>query len=116
MVDGSGLSRANTITTSVQASILSKIYNDSLIYTAFNNSLPIAGKNGSMASLCKGTFAENNMRAKTGYINRARGYCGYVKTKSGKELAFSVLFNNYDCSPKEMKLKIEKLLVAMVDL
>lgn len=116
MADGSGLSRANTITTKIQATILSKIYRDSLIYPVFNASLPIAGKNGSMTSLCKGTFAEGNMRAKTGYINRARGYCGYVKTKSGKELAFSVLFNNYDCSPKEMKLKIEKLLVALVDL
>lgn len=116
MSDGSGLSRANTVTTKLQATILSKISRDSLLYTAFNASLPVAGKSGSMASLCKGTFAENNMRAKTGYINRARGYCGYVKTKSGKELAFSVLFNNYDCSPKEAKLKIEKLLVALVDL
>lgn len=116
MADGSGLSRANTITTKIQATVLSKIYRDSLMYSAFNASLPIAGKNGSMTNLCKGTFAENNMRAKTGYINRARGYCGYVKTKSGKELAFSVLFNNYDCSPKEMKLKIEKLLVALVEL
>lgn len=116
MADGSGLSRANTITTKTQATILSKIYRDSLTYSSFNASLPVAGKNGSMTSLCKGTFAEGNMRAKTGYINRARGYCGYVKTKSGKELAFSVLFNNYDCSPKEMKLKIEKLLVALVDL
>lgn len=116
MADGSGLSRANTITTKIQATVLSKIYRDSLMYPAFNSSLPVAGKNGSMTSLCKGTFAENNMRAKTGYINRARGYCGYVKTKSGKELAFSVLFNNYDCSAKEMKLKIEKLLVALVEL
>lgn len=116
MSDGSGLSRANTLTTKLQATILSKISRDSLLYPAFNASLPVAGKSGSMASLCRGTFAENNMRAKTGYINRARGYCGYVKTKSGKELAFSVLFNNYDCSPKEAKLKIEKLLVALVDL
>ena len=116
MADGSGLSRANTVTTKLQATLLSKIYRDSLVYAAFNASLPVAGKNGSMTSLCKGTFAENNMRAKTGYINRARGYCGYVKTKSGKELAFSVLFNNYDCSAKEAKLKIEKLLVALVDL
>lgn len=116
MSDGSGLSRANTVTTKFQAGILSKIFRDSLMYPAFNASLPIAGKSGSMASLCKGSFAENNMRAKTGYINRARGYCGYVKTKSGKELAFSVLFNNYDCSPKEAKLKIEKLLLALVEL
>lgn len=116
MEDGSGLSRANTVTTKIQATILSKIYRDSVMYTAFNASLPVAGKNGSMVNLCKGTFAEGNMRAKTGYINRARGYCGYVKTKSGKELAFSVLFNNYDCSAKEMKLKIEKLLVELVEL
>lgn len=116
MVDGSGLSRANTITTKIQATMLSKIYRDSSIYIPFNASLPVAGKSGSMTSLCKGTFAENNMRAKTGYINRVRSYCGYVKTKSGKELAFSVIFNNYDCSAKEMKLKIEKLLVALVDL
>lgn len=116
MADGSGLSRANTITPKVQATILSKIYRDSLMYPSFNSSLPIAGKNGSMVNIGKGTFAGNNMRAKTGYINRARGYCGYVKTKSGKELAFSVLFNNYDCSPKEMKLKIEKLLVALTEL
>ena len=116
MVDGSGLSRANTLTTKIQAEILTLIFNDTLMYEPFNNSLPIAGKNGSMTSLCKGTFAENNLRAKTGYINRARGYCGYVKTKSGKNLAFSILFNNYDCSPKEMKLKIEKFLVALVEL
>lgn len=116
MADGSGLSRANSITTKFQASVLSKIYRDTSMYQSFYNSLPIAGKNGSMTNIGKGTFIENNMRAKTGYINRARGYCGYVKTKSGKELAFSVLFNNYNCSPKEMKLKIEKLLVAIAEL
>ncbi len=116
MVDGSGLSRANTVTAKLQATILSKIYRDTVMYNVFNESLPVAGKNGSMTNLCKGTFAENNLRAKTGYINRARGYCGYVKTKKGKELAFSVLFNNYDCSAKEMKLKIEEFLDALTDL
>jgi D-alanyl-D-alanine carboxypeptidase len=56
------------------------------------------------------------MRAKTGYINRARGYCGYVKGKSGKEMSFSVLFNNYNCSAKEAKNKIEKFLVELGEL
>jgi D-alanyl-D-alanine carboxypeptidase/D-alanyl-D-alanine-endopeptidase (penicillin-binding protein 4) len=116
MVDGSGLSRANTISTSFQASLLSKIYRDSLFYKPFNNSLPVAGKSGSMSNIGKGTFIENNMRAKTGYINRARGYCGYVKTKSGKELSFSVLFNNYNCSAKDAKVKIEKFLIELAEL
>ncbi|MDP2388301.1 MAG: D-alanyl-D-alanine carboxypeptidase/D-alanyl-D-alanine-endopeptidase [Bacteroidota bacterium] len=116
MSDGSGLSRSNGISTFQQATILSKIYRDNSMYKTFNASLPVAGKSGSLASLCKGTFAENNMRAKSGYITRARGYAGYVKTKKGTELSFSVLFNNYNCSPSEAKLKIEKFLEALVEL
>jgi len=116
MSDGSGLSRSNGISTFQQATILSKIYRDNSMYKTFNASLPVAGKSGSLASLCKGSFAENNMRAKSGYITRARGYAGYVKTKAGTELAFSVLFNNYNCSPSEAKVKIEKLLEALVEL
>ncbi|MCD6067509.1 MAG: dacB [Bacteroidetes bacterium] len=116
MSDGSGLSRSNGISTFQQATILSKIYRDPNMYKTFNSSLPVAGQSGSLASLCKGTFAEKNMRAKSGYISRARGYAGYVKTKAGTELSFSVLFNNYNCSPTEAKLKIEKFLEALVDL
>lgn len=113
MSDASGLSRANTITTAFQSTLLCKIYRDSLNFKTFNSSLPVAGKSGSMSNIGKGTYIENNMRAKTGYINRARGYCGYVKSKSGKDLAFSVMFNNYNCSPKEAKNKIEKFLITL---
>lgn len=116
MVDGSGLSRANTISTYFQASLLSKIYKDSTNYKTFNNSLPVAGKSGSMSNIGKGKTIENNMRAKTGYINRARGYCGYVKGKSGKDYAFSILFNNYNCGAKDAKIKIEKFLVELGEL
>lgn len=113
MTDGSGLSRANSVTASFQAHLLSKVYNDSTMYKVINPSLPVAGKSGSMSNIGKGTFLEGNMRAKTGYINRASGYCGYVKTKSGKDLAFSVLFNNYNCSAREAKIKIEKFLIEL---
>lgn len=116
MTDGSGLARADNVSTSFQASMLAKIYTNNTFYETFYNSLPIAGKSGSMSNIGKGTFLENNMRAKTGYINRARGYCGYVKTKSGKELSFSVLFNNYNCSAKEAKTKIEKFLLELPEL
>ena len=85
-------------------------------YIEFNASLPIAGKEGSMTSLCKGTCAENNMRAKTGYINRARGYAGYVKLRSGKTVSFSLLANNYTCTASEMKKKLEKILIAIAEM
>lgn len=115
MTDGSGLSRSNTVTTSFLAKLLSKTYKDNNLYEYINSSFPIAGKNGSLANLCKNSFAENNLRAKSGYINRARGYTGYLKTKSGKELCFAVLFNNYNCSATEAKQKIEKLLIAFTE-
>jgi len=113
MTDGSGLSRADLVTTTLQAKMLGKIQADNMIAKSFYNSLPIAGKQGSMSNIGKGTYIEGKMRAKTGYINRARGYCGYVTTKTGKELSFSILFNNYNCSAKEAKVKIEKFLVAL---
>lgn len=114
MNDGSGLARANVITTKTQTEIL-RVMSKDKNFNAFYNSLPIAGKSGSMGSLCIGSCAENNMHAKTGYITRARGYTGYVKNKKGEMLCFSLLANNYDCSPTEMKLKLEKLLIAVAE-
>ena len=115
MVDGSGLSRADLVTTALQAKMLGKIMSDPSISKTFYNSLPIAGKQGSMSHIGNGTYIEGKMRAKTGYINRSRAYCGYITTKTGKELSFSIIFNNYNCSAKEAKIKIEKFLVALGD-
>ncbi|CAN5303817.1 D-alanyl-D-alanine carboxypeptidase/D-alanyl-D-alanine-endopeptidase [soil metagenome] len=115
MTDGCGLSRSNGITTLIQTNILQKISMQKW-FPDFYKSLPVAGRSGSMSNLCKGTSAENNMHAKTGYINRVRGYSGYVKTKSGKLLCFSLLANNYSCTPAEMKKRLEKILIAMGNL
>ncbi len=115
MQDGCGLSRANTITTKIETQILRLMANDKN-FNAFYNSFPIAGKSSSLGNLCEGTFAENNMRAKSGYITRARGYAGYVKNKKGEMLCFSLLANNYECSPSEMKKKLEKILIAIAEM
>ena len=111
MSDASGLSRANTITAAFQTQLLHMIWKDTATYNTINNSLPLSGKNGSMANMGKGTAIENNLRAKTGYINRVRAYCGYLTGQSGKKLAFSVMFNNYNGSAKDAKLRIEKLML-----
>lgn len=114
MNDGCGLARANVITTKTETQILRLMTQDKN-YKAFYESLPVAGKSGSMTNLCQGTCAENNMHAKTGYITRARGYAGYVKNKKGELLCFSLLANNYDCTPTQMKVKLEKILVAIAE-
>jgi serine-type D-Ala-D-Ala carboxypeptidase/endopeptidase (penicillin-binding protein 4) len=116
MKDGSGLSRVNSCTPSLQAFLLYKISQDSILYQDFNASLPVSGKNVSMSNIGKGTILENNLRAKTGYLTRARAYCGYVSTKSGKQLSFSVMINNYNCSAKEAKLRLEKFMLSLSEL
>jgi serine-type D-Ala-D-Ala carboxypeptidase/endopeptidase (penicillin-binding protein 4) len=43
----------------------------------------------------RGTVAQGNVRAKTGYIDKARSLSGYVTTADGRLLIFSMLCNNY---------------------
>ena len=114
MTDGCGLSRANVITTKTETQILAKMTKDKN-FDAFYKSFPIAGKSGSLGGLCEGTFAENNLRAKSGYINMARSYAGYVKNRKGDLICFAVIANNYECSPTEMKRKLERLLIALAE-
>jgi serine-type D-Ala-D-Ala carboxypeptidase/endopeptidase (penicillin-binding protein 4) len=76
----------------------------------------VAGRHGSMSKVGKGTFIGNNLRAKTGYIHRVRTYCGFVTSRSGRLLAFSVIFNNYNCSATVAREVIEKWMAAVAEL
>ena len=115
MADGCGLSRFNAISTKQLSEILRVITKDTLLFKKFYESLPVAGKSGSLGRLCKGTFAENNLHAKSGYMTRVRSYAGYVTTKKGKLLSFAIIVNNYDCGPAEMKEKLEKVMIAIAE-
>ena len=115
--DGSGLSRYNGITPAQLAGMLRANTREPWFET-FWNSLPIAGDAndpGTLRSMCKGTLAAGNIRAKSGYISRVRTYAGYVNTKSGKRLCFAMLANNYTCTNAQIKTMLEGLMVAMAN-
>jgi serine-type D-Ala-D-Ala carboxypeptidase/endopeptidase (penicillin-binding protein 4) len=115
-VDGCGLSRANVVTARFMCSLLHVIKKDSALFRVIDGSLPVAGSAGGLSALGKGTFIANNLRAKTGYIERVRSYCGYVTTRKGRLLAFSLFFNNYSCTPTEARHHMEKLMVTLAEL
>lgn len=100
MADACGLSRANTVTPRLMASMLSAISGDSAIFKVINESLLPSGARG----------AGDRVRLKSGYILRARSYAGFARTKDGKLLSFCVIMNNYHCSPREARLKLEEFL------
>lgn len=116
MVDGSGLSRHNSITTLQLVSMLKVLAKDSAVFPAFYKSLPIAGESGTIRKLAGGTAAEGNVRAKSGTMSRVKSYAGYVDTKSGQRLAFAMIGNNTQWETTELRDKFEKLFVLMAEL
>jgi D-alanyl-D-alanine carboxypeptidase/D-alanyl-D-alanine-endopeptidase (penicillin-binding protein 4) len=95
MSDGSGLSRYNYIAPATITTILGKMHADTRHHDAFLATLPIAGKDGTISNRMRGTPAEGNAVAKTGSIANVRSLSGYVKTRNGETLAFSIIANDF---------------------
>ncbi|MGQ9854238.1 MAG: D-alanyl-D-alanine carboxypeptidase/D-alanyl-D-alanine endopeptidase, partial [Candidatus Oleimicrobiaceae bacterium] len=94
MVDGSGLSRLNMVTPKAVVALLRGMRRHPA-GGVFFDSLPIAGVDGTIRGRMRRTAAENNVRAKTGFIGHVRSLSGYVRTADQEELAFSMIANNY---------------------
>ena len=92
--DGSGLSRNDMITPEATIQLLTYMYRHRYA-TAWRDSLPIAGVDGTLRNRLKGTPAANNLRAKTGSLSSASSLSGYVRDAAGDDLAFSIIVNNY---------------------
>ena len=97
--DGSGLSRYNYVSTGMITTILERMYRDPRHRDAFIATLPIAGKDGTIASRMRRTLAEGNATAKTGSIANVRSLSGYVRTRDGETLVFSIIANDFVIPP-----------------
>jgi D-alanyl-D-alanine carboxypeptidase/D-alanyl-D-alanine-endopeptidase (penicillin-binding protein 4) len=95
VADGSGLSRYNYVSAAMIRALLERMYRDERHRDAFTRSLAVAGKDGTMASRMRRTRAEGNAIAKTGSIANVRSLSGYVRTRDGEMLVFSILANDF---------------------
>jgi D-alanyl-D-alanine carboxypeptidase/D-alanyl-D-alanine-endopeptidase (penicillin-binding protein 4) len=95
IADGSGLSRYNFLTAHMLVRILRQMARDPRHAAAFEATMPIAGKDGTLERRMKGTRGENNVRAKTGTISNVRSLSGYVRTRDNELIGFSVIANNF---------------------
>ena len=92
--DGSGLSRYNYLSPETIVRVLDVMRRDT-VFQVFYGALPVAGIDGTLANRMKGTHAEANARAKTGFIAQARSLSGYVTSADGRLLMYSLLCNNW---------------------
>ncbi|MCU0649851.1 MAG: D-alanyl-D-alanine carboxypeptidase/D-alanyl-D-alanine-endopeptidase, partial [Gemmatimonadaceae bacterium] len=83
--DGSGLSRHNYLTPTAIVRVLDVMRRRD-DFSVFYDALPIAGRDGTIANRMKGTPAEDNVRAKTGTLDKARSLSGYVTAPDGRVL------------------------------
>lgn len=93
MVDGSGLSPLNRVTTRAQVMVLQHAQKQSW-YSGYYLSFP----------------EYNGMKMKSGTIRGVKGFCGYHKSKDGNEYIFSFLVNNYNGSASTLVQKMYKVL------
>jgi serine-type D-Ala-D-Ala carboxypeptidase/endopeptidase (penicillin-binding protein 4) len=93
IVDGSGLSPGNRVTTHAQVEVL-KYAQSKAWYPSFYNALP----------------EYNGMKMKSGTINGVKAFCGYQKAADGHEYIFSFLVNNYSGTASSLVGKMYKVL------
>lgn len=106
--DGSGLSRTNGISARHYCDLLIAM-TKSVNHTSFYKTLPVSGKSGTLLSLCKDEPAHGRVVAKSGTMARIKSYAGYINSKTGKRIAFSISANNFNCSSNQVVKKMEKL-------
>jgi D-alanyl-D-alanine carboxypeptidase/D-alanyl-D-alanine-endopeptidase (penicillin-binding protein 4) len=110
IVDGSGLSRANRTTPREVVSLLRRMA-DSEAAPVFEDSLPVAGRNGTLEDRMRKTAAQDNCHAKTGTLRTVSALAGYCLTISGGRVAFAFLMNGVN--PASARRLQDKMTVAL---
>jgi len=113
LFDGSGLSRLNMVTPRAIVKLL-QIARTRPWFEAFKESLPIAGKDGTLRTRFLNTPAEGRVFAKTGYIGSVVALSGYIQRTDGSELVFSILVNHYSSPTRQVQACVDRFVSSLV--
>jgi D-alanyl-D-alanine carboxypeptidase/D-alanyl-D-alanine-endopeptidase (penicillin-binding protein 4) len=113
--DGSGLSRQTLVTPQAVTRVLAHMYK-SEHREAWLSLLPIGGVDGTLTKRFE-EDKENGKRihAKTGSLAHVATLSGYAFSKTHGEVAFSILFNNYNGLASEVRSIIDKIALALAE-
>ena len=111
LFDGSGVSPQNAVSAGFINAILEYMYKKEGTEGAFYQSLPIAGKEGTVVSFLKTSVLEGKARVKSGSMTNVCSYAGYIDFK-GKKYVFTIIINNFKGNRSQLRKEIGKLLVG----
>ena len=92
LYDGSGLSRANRVTTRQLVRLLTAMHRQPA-GAAFEASLPIAGQTGTLKRRMRSGAASGSCHAKTGTLSDVSSLAGYCLSAGGQTIAFAFIEN-----------------------
>jgi len=110
-VDGSGLSRYNLISPQDFVVVLEKMKNE-FAWNRISTILP-TGNTGTLSGYYQ-KYA-GKIYAKTGTLSNNVSISGYLTTKRGKQIIFSVLVNNHQTSASNIRKSVEKFISSMIE-
>ena len=113
LTDASGLSRRNLVSPEATVKLLKYMWR-SENRTAFLESLPIAGEDGTLDWRFSRTPARGKIRAKTGTLSHVTAISGYAAAADERNLAFSIMVNNYGVQASYIRNLVDKICVALV--
>jgi len=112
--DGCGLSRENLITPRFQTSLL-QFCRQRYYFDLFRNTLAVSGTDGTLKNRLSATEVRGSIYAKTGTLNGVTTLAGYMTTKSGRNLVFSI-FANRATAASRVKKTIDEICSLFVNL
>jgi serine-type D-Ala-D-Ala carboxypeptidase/endopeptidase (penicillin-binding protein 4) len=115
MRDGSGLTRYDFVSPEALITVLAHVYRDAKLRGPFEASLPVAGRDGTVANRMKGTPAEGNARAKSGSMTGVRSLSGYVTSAGGEHLVFAIVANNFETPPDVVNAATDAIVVKLAE-
>lgn len=113
--DGSGLSRYNLVAPEFLAALLDRQAR-APHFQVFAEALPVAGRDGTLASRMRDTPAEGNVRAKTGTLSGVRALSGYFTTAAGERMVFSMIVNHHTLAARDADRVAEAALMRLIAL
>ncbi len=115
LTDGSGLSRQNMVTPSALVHTLK-----AMLLTpnarSYQESLAIAGVNGTLENRFQDTNVVGNLRGKTGSLTGVSALSGYLDRGKSPPLVFSIIINNTQQSTKLQRQTLDEIVILLRNL
>ena len=115
MEDGSGLSRYNYVTGNTIVTLLTRMWKNDALRGPFAASLPVAAHDGTLSNRMRNTWLDAHVQAKTGTIANVRSLSGYLETKSGERIVFSIIGNHFTVPSSQIDAIAEKALALVAE-